>query len=139
MSGITVVGLGPGDSRHVTREAWDVLVAADEVWLRTNQHPTVRDLPERLVQHSFDYLYQQAAEFGNVYESIADEVLALGRRPEGVIYAVPGHPLVGEATVQRLLGLVQDQNIRIRIVEGLSFIAPILTALGVDALEIAGC
>jgi len=134
MRGITVVGLGPGDPRHLTREAWGILSTADEIWLRTNQHPTIQDLPERIVLHSFDYLYQQADEFPLVYESITDEVLALGRRPEGVIYAVPGHPLVGESTVQHLLVRAQDQDITIRIVEGLSFIAPTLTALGVDAL-----
>ncbi|HUV88381.1 MAG TPA: SAM-dependent methyltransferase, partial [Anaerolineae bacterium] len=29
---ITIVGLGPGDPRHLTREAWATLEAANEVW-----------------------------------------------------------------------------------------------------------
>ncbi len=43
MPGITILGLGPGDPAKLTREAWDVLSSVDEVWLRTNQHPTIAD------------------------------------------------------------------------------------------------
>ncbi|RMF38868.1 MAG: nucleoside triphosphate pyrophosphohydrolase, partial [Chloroflexi bacterium] len=100
---ITIVGLGPGDPAQLTREAWEVLEAAQEVYLRTRRHPTVPHLPDHLVLHSFDHLYEEAEDFGELYTTIAAEVLALGRRPEGVIYAVPGHPLVGEASVSRIL------------------------------------
>ena len=48
MPGITLLGLGPGDPSKLTREAWDVLASADEVWLRTKQHPTVAGLPSTL-------------------------------------------------------------------------------------------
>jgi len=131
---ITIVGLGPGDPRHLTREAWGVLEAAGEVWLRTERHPTVAGLPAGLALHSFDTLYEGAEDFSQVYEAIAAEVLRLGRRPEGVIYAVPGHPLVGETTVARLLLQAEDAGLEVRIVEGLSFIEPTLTALRIDAL-----
>jgi len=134
MSSITIVGLGPGDPRYLTREAWNVLEAAEEVWLRTGQHPTVGSLPDHLNLHSFDHLYEQADEFAQVYESIASEVLALGQRPQGVVYAVPGHPLVGESTVQRLLAEAQVGSTSLRIVQGLSFVEPTLSALGIDAL-----
>lgn len=43
--GIVIVGLGPGDPKHLTREAWQVLSEAREVWLRTAHHPTVAGLP----------------------------------------------------------------------------------------------
>jgi len=135
VSGITVVGLGPGDPRHLTREAWEVLEAAEEVWLRTNQHPVVCGLPGHLSLHSFDYLYDQADGFSEVYEAIVKEVLAMGRRPEGVVYAVPGSPLVGESTVVRLRAQVQGEGLELRVVEGLSFVEPTLSALGVDALS----
>lgn len=132
---IVIVGLGPGDPKHLTREAWRVLSEAEEVWLRTAHHPTVAGLPEGVTIHSFDRLYESAEDFAAVYETIAAEVVRLGRRPEGVIYAVPGHPLVGEAAVQRILALAQEAGLPVRIVEGLSFIEPTLTALGIDGLE----
>lgn len=135
MPSITIVGLGPGDPRHLTREAWEVLEAASEVWLRTARHPTVAGLPAHLTLHSFDALYEEVGDFSQVYAAIAAEVLRLGQRPEGVIYAVPGHPLVGEAAVGRVLSQAQGVGLEVRVVEGLSFIEPALAALRMDALE----
>ena len=136
---ITVVGLGPGDPCYLTREAWEVLEAAaedgDEVWLRTEHHPTVAGLPPHLTLHSFDYLYEEAKDFLQVYDAISDEVLRLGKRPEGVIYAVSGHPLVGEATVGQILSRAAEAGLAVHIVEGLSFVEPTLTALRIDALS----
>lgn len=131
---ITIVGLGPGDPAHITREAWEVLKTASEIYLRTRQHPTVAALPPGTTIHSFDSLYENAADFSQVYTAIAAEVLRLGRRPQGVIYAVPGHPLVGEASVGRILDAAREAQIAVRIVAGLSFLEPVLTALGIDAL-----
>lgn len=134
MGTITIVGLGPGDPRHLTREAWQVLSEAGEVWLRTRRHPTVAGLPPQPVLRAFDHLYETAEDFAQVYDAIVGEVLRLGRRPQGVVYAVPGHPLVGEATVQRILTLADEAGLHVRLVEGLSFIEPVLTALRLDAL-----
>jgi tetrapyrrole methylase family protein/MazG family protein len=131
---ITIVGLGPGDPRHLTQEAWGVLTSAGEVWLRTERHPTVSGLPSHLALRSFDHLYEQADDFSQVYEAITDEVLRLGHRQEGVVYAVPGHPLVGEATVRQILERAEQAGLEVRVVEGLSFVEPTLTALRVDAL-----
>ena len=148
MGTITIVGLGPGDPRHLTREAWEALEAAGEVWLRTEHHPTVVGLPPHLTLHSFDYLYEVAADFFQVYDAIVSEVLRLGQRPEGVTYAVPGHPLVGEATVMQVLERAEKAGLAVHVVEGLGFVAPTLTLLRVDALaglqvhdamEIAAC
>jgi tetrapyrrole methylase family protein/MazG family protein len=131
---ITIVGLGPGDPAHLTREAWGVLEAAGEVYLRTQKHPTVAALPRGAVRHSFDHLYEEAHDFEALYATIAAEILVLGRRPQGVVYAVPGHPLVGEASVGRILEAAREADLLVRVVAGLSFVEPVLTALGIDAL-----
>ena len=132
---ITIVGLGPGDAQQITREAWSVLVMADEVYLRTEHHPTVKGLPDHLSLHSFDYVYDQAQSFDEVYHDIAAQVIRLGQRPGGVVYAVPGHPLVGESTVTRILKLAEQAGLAVRIINSVSFIAPILVSLGMDALD----
>jgi tetrapyrrole methylase family protein/MazG family protein len=131
---ITIVGLGPGNPLHLTREAWDVLSASAEVHLRTARHPTVAGLPAGVRLHSFDDVYEREPEFGAVYEQIAGRVLELGQRPEGVIYAVPGHPAVGEATVGLITTRAAALGLPVRIVPGLSFVEASLTALGADAL-----
>jgi tetrapyrrole methylase family protein/MazG family protein len=135
MGVLTIVGLGPGDPGHLTREAWSVLEEADEVWLRTERHPTVEGLPTHLVVRSFDHLYETAEAFSVVYHSIVDQVLRLARRPNGVVYAVPGHPMVGESTVQLARARAAEDDIPVRLVEGLSFVEPTLAALGLDALS----
>ena len=132
---ITIVGLGPGDPRYLTNEANTVLAEAREIYLRTRQHPIVAALPGRATLHSFDALYDSAESFDSLYRAIADQILALGARPEGVIYAVPGHPLVGETTVQLILAAAAQQGIPVRLVDGLSFVEPTLSALRLEALR----
>jgi len=97
-TGITLLGLGPGGAELITREAWRVLETSSEVYLRTLEHPAVKGLPAQLVLHSFDELYEQVESFEEVYRQITERVLELGKRPGGVVYAVPGHPYIAEAT-----------------------------------------
>ena len=132
---INIIGLGPGDSALLTRQAWQLLSRADEVYLRTRRHPTIAGLPAHLILHSFDHLYETLEDFAAVYETIADRIIALGRRSEGVLYAVPGHPLVGESSVQRILVRARQDAMPVRLVEGLSFVEPVLSLLQIDGLS----
>ncbi|GAB4425523.1 MAG: nucleoside triphosphate pyrophosphohydrolase [Anaerolineales bacterium] len=132
MPGITILGLGPGNPAHLTREAWNLLSSAEEIWLRTRQHLTVASLPAALKLHSFDHLYENEESFEQVYTSIVQKVLELGRRPEGVIYAVPGHPFVAEATGPEILRLARDEGLATVIINGLSFLEPAFSALELD-------
>jgi tetrapyrrole methylase family protein/MazG family protein len=131
---ITILGLGPGDPADLTQRARDLLSAADEVHLRTARHPTVTTLPSHLSCHSFDELYETLDSFGAVYDAIAEQIVALGRRPKGVLYAVPGHPLVGESSVTRILSAARQEGQQVHIVGGLSFVEPVLSLLGIDGL-----
>jgi tetrapyrrole methylase family protein/MazG family protein len=79
-------------------------------------------------------LYECSEDFGTVYEAIAERIVALGLRPEGVLYAVPGHPLVGELSVQRILVRAREEDQAVCLVEGLSFVEPVLSLLGIDGL-----
>lgn len=151
-SGITLLGLGPGDPELLTRQAWQILLEAGqqgvpEVYLRTQQHPVVAGLPSGLVIHSFDDLYKQEGSFNGAYVQIVEKILELGRRPQGVIYALPGHPFVAEATAPEIAHRARQEGLPLRIVEGLSFLEPLVSALGidpfrhialVDALQLAG-
>src|SRR5262245_9351869 len=131
---IIIVGLGPGSPDQLTREAWQVLSQAGEIYARTARHPTLARLPAGLSVNSFDDLYESTPAFEQVYAAIAERVLALGQRPEGVVYAVPGHPAIGEATVGLIRAQAGEIGLPVRLVAGLSFVEPTLTALAVDAL-----
>jgi tetrapyrrole methylase family protein/MazG family protein len=134
MSGITILGLGPGNPFQLTREAWEILLNAREIHLRTRQHPTVAGLPAHLQVNSFDFLYETSESFEDVYARIIEQVLDLGRREQGVIYAVPGDPFVAEATSPEIARQALEQGMNIRVVNGLSFLEPVFTLLGIDPL-----
>lgn len=131
---LTIVGLGPGDAALLTLEAREVLAAASEVWLRTSRHPAVAGLPAGPRYESFDDIYESQASFDAVYQEIVTRVLDLAARPQGIVYAVPGHPLAGEATVRALFEGAAASDITVRIVPGLSFVDAAVSAVGLDPL-----
>jgi tetrapyrrole methylase family protein/MazG family protein len=132
---ITIVGLGSGPASHMTRQAWDLLISGEKIYLRTKHHPVLGDLPPHVSVESFDHLYDSEEDFEQLYKKIAASILSLGRSEDGVIYAVPGHPLVGEATVTLIMERARLQGIEVMIVPGVSFVEPVLAALGYDALD----
>ena len=132
--GIVVVGLGPGNGRFLTRAAWDILSKAEIVYLRTERHPAVADLPASVTRHSFDHVYDTADSFETVYDTIVAELLQLAQAGP-VIYAVPGHPFVGESTVTRLVAEARDAGVPVEVVAGLSFVEPCLTAVAQDGMD----
>ncbi len=132
---ITIVGLGPGDPQWITRAAWECLTSAEEVYARTGEHPALSALPRSVRIHTFDAVYARAETFEDVYTTIARQVVELGRRAQGVIYAVPGHPRVGEATTPRIEALAREAGIPVRVLEGVSFVDAVCNAVGLDPLD----
>lgn len=130
--GITLLGLGPGDPGALTREAWEWLSNINTLYLRTNQHPVVDSLPRELELVSFDDIYEQSDDFASVYDSIIEKVLLLGQTQEGVTYAVPGHPFVAEETCPEIFKRAKDAGLPVRVIDGLSFLEPTFSALGLD-------
>ena len=143
---ITIVGLGPGEWHDLTLQAYAVLAraaaAGQTVYFRTLIHPTVERLRAEITElrcESFDHYYDESQNWETLYQQIAEEVCTLAGRPlreaQPVIYAVPGHPLIGEASVQRVLTLARERGLSTSIVAGVSFLEPVCTALELDPLE----
>lgn len=133
-AGIVLLGLGPGDPDLLSVRAWKLLENSSEIYLRTRQHPTVAGFPANLQVHSFDYLYERHESFEAVYAQIVDQVLALGRRPQGVVYAVPGHPFIAEATGPEIARRARLEGLPIQVIDGISFLDVTYTALGLDPM-----
>ena len=104
MGVLTIVGLGPAGPELLTREAEELLLRAPAVHLRTRRHPAVAAF-DAAAWPSFDDLYERAGSLDEVYAGIAARLVELAERPEGVVYAVPGHPLVGERSVRLAVAL----------------------------------
>lgn len=132
---ITIIGLGPGSIKDLSLRAWDRLQRCETLYLRTKRHPCVADLPDHLQCISFDDVYESNDSFEDVYCVIAETILDIARLGDDVVYAVPGDPLVGEATVSRLLDQAKAHALDIEILNGISFIEPCLAQIGIDALD----
>ncbi len=132
---ITVVGLGPAGAEHITRRSWRVLERAERIHVRTARHPAVAELPESARVIAFDEVYDRAARFEDVYAHIVEALLKAAQSGEQVVYAVPGDPTTGEATVTELVERATGTGIAIELLPAVSFLQPLLAALKLDALD----
>ena len=132
---ITIIGLGPGPIDDLSLRAWHKLQNTATLYLRTSRHPCVSSLPQTLSLISFDDVYQRFEQFEDVYDEVTRRILEVARTAEEMVYAVPGDPLVGEATVTRIMQRAQEESIEIEVIHGISFIEPCLSQLGIDALD----
>ncbi len=136
MGKITIVGLGPGDIGSLTLGAIEQISNGNKVFLRTENHPTVKYLDEKEIQYnSYDYAYEAQQSFEKVYEFIAEDLVKKSQEFDNITYCVPGHPLVAEKTVEMLMELEKRGAIEIEIIPGLSFIEPVILAVGHDPIN----
>lgn len=132
---ITVVGLGTGDPDQLTLGVWRRLQEAERLYIRTEQHPMMSMLKENSIAYtSFDYLYEQHGSFPDVYAAIADTLIREASAAP-VVYAVPGHPMVAERTVQLLRERCEAEGLELRIIGGESFLDQAFISLGIDPIE----
>ncbi|AGX02110.1 MULTISPECIES: nucleoside triphosphate pyrophosphohydrolase [Bacillus] len=135
MNKITIYGLGAGDLEQLPFGVYKALQAEGAVYLRTEDHPVIRELQdEGMAFQSFDRIYEKHSRFEEVYEEICDILLAKAADRD-VVYAVPGHPLVAEKTVQILLEKGPVLGIDIVIGGGQSFLDALFQALKIDPIE----
>jgi tetrapyrrole methylase family protein / MazG family protein len=135
MKKIIVIGLGAGDLNQLPYGVFKVLTEEKNIYLRTKEHPIVAELEEDGHRFtSFDDVYEKNSEFSAVYEEISETLLAKSEEAT-VVYAVPGHPLVAEKTVQLLLEKGKERGIAIEIGGGQSFLDAIFQALKIDPIE----
>jgi len=135
MGTVTIVGLGPGSPDDLTIGALKALENAKHLYLRTKKHPTVAFLEEKGIEyHSFDELYDTLPTFEEVYISIANKIIEEAQSKD-IVYAVPGHPLVAEDTVQRILKMAEKSGINVSVAASLSFMDSLMSSLSVDPIE----
>ena len=135
---LTIVGLGPGRLDDLTIRARACFEQAAQrgqtVYFRTFIHPMVEPLRQALPvlhTHSFDAFYDESDDWTTLYQRIAAQLCQLAAQ-QPVIYAVPGHPLIGEESVQLVLKEALQQGLDTRIIAGLSFLEPVCEALNLD-------
>ncbi|MGN4127712.1 nucleoside triphosphate pyrophosphohydrolase [Lysinibacillus sphaericus] len=135
MNTLTVIGLGAGDFEQLQMGVYKKLKAAKQLFVRTVDHPVLDALStEGLHFDSFDAVYEKHGTFQPVYEEIAEKLIEATVIGD-VMYAVPGHPLVAEQTVQLLIAAANEHKVNLVIEGGQSFLDPIFGALKIDPIE----
>lgn len=138
---ITVVGLGPAGAELITVEASHEIAAHSRRFVRTRRHPASRAVSGAV---SFDYCYEQAETFEDVYEAICERLLDACAQGD-VLYAVPGSPMVLERTVELLrercasAGSAHSGSactgVDLRILPAMSFLDLAWARLGIDPAQ----
>jgi tetrapyrrole methylase family protein/MazG family protein len=140
---ITLVGLGPGSPDMLTLGALQALkrskANADLLLLRTSRHPVVDWLEKQegiAFDRSFDSVYEAAGSFEQVYQTIADHVFAALDSGRAVLYALPGHPLLGEQSAALLLSQAAQRDVAVEVIAGSSLLDAVLAACRKEAAEL---
>ncbi|MCB5239496.1 MULTISPECIES: nucleoside triphosphate pyrophosphohydrolase [Niallia] len=136
MKQIKVIGLGAGDINQLPLGVYRSLIDENKaVYVRTNDHPVISTLEEEgVIFHSFDSIYEKHEQFEAVYKEIVEVLLEKAKETD-IVYAVPGHPLVAEKTVQLLIEKDKEGIVSIEIAGGQSFLDSIFQALRIDPIE----
>lgn len=132
---LTVIGLGAADFDQMQMGVYKKIKQVKKLYVRTVDHPVLQDLREEGVEFSsFDHVYEKHATFEPVYAEIAESLIEAAQH-EDIMYAVPGHPLVAELTVQHLIEADREGRVQLKIEGGQSFLDPIFGALKIDPIE----
>ena len=133
---INIIGLGPGSKESITLGTIDTLKTVDKVFFRTEKHPTVEYINKLgITYQTFDREYEIGESFDEVYNSIAKSLIEYSKSYSDIIYAVPGHPLVAEKSVDILIKLCRENNIEFKIVPAVSFVDALMESLLLDPVE----
>ncbi len=134
---IHVVGLGSGGMEQLTLGIVQTLERAKHLYLRTEAHPATEWLSSRQIHfHTFDEIYRKHHSFDEVYDDIVRRLLELAQANEDeIVYAVPGHPMIAEKTVQMLLDQCPANGIELKIDGGMSFLDQAFLSLGLDPIS----
>lgn len=137
------MGLGPGDVSALPAKAHTLLTSDLPILLRTERHPCVESGP--LADHfasrgavhviPLDDEYEAGRTFEETYDAIVERVLRTHANRGDIVYAVPGHPLVGETTVRILLERAKLEAVDVKIIGAPSFVDACLEAIQAPVVD----
>lgn len=130
---IQVIGLGAGNIEQLPLGIYNLLTRGNQKrFVRTMKHPVVQQLQREGVEFfSFDSYYEDEMSFQKIYDRIVDTLINEAFK-QAIVYAVPGHPMLAEQTVQQLL---QQSEINVEVIGGKSYLDDLFTALKMDPIE----
>ncbi len=108
---LTLIGLGPSDTRDgLSLGAWDALKSmSGPKFARSHLHPAVQWLESDAGGVTFD------AHLDDLSDANAVQRVLEAAQAGDVVYAVPGHPLIGDPTCIPIAEALRRENIPLRV------------------------
>src|SRR5690625_1195267 len=130
---VEVIGLGAGEIDQLPLGIYKKLKQKEmPIYVRTIDHPVIKTLQnEGVAINAFDHFYVASNNFDIVYEKIVNTLIKKAKN-QSIIYAVPGHPMLAEKTVQLLL---DQKEVEVQIGGGQSYLDDLFTALQLDPIH----
>ncbi len=130
---ITIVGLGTGDPGCRTVAVQAALDAAEMVFIRAHEGVDLDDLLARDNVTDVGALRIREADPAHRWDAAITRVCDAASDGD-VVLGIPGHPRYGEGLVRGTLQSAEDRGIPTRVLDGISVLDLIATALDVDPL-----
>ncbi|MGI6706044.1 MAG: nucleoside triphosphate pyrophosphohydrolase [Clostridia bacterium] len=118
---IIIVGLGPGTEEHLTLGSIRALEEADRLILKTEHHGIISYLRDKNISFtSLDFLFEQAKDFDDLNRKLADYLISRLKEDGQIVYGVPGHGVLGDASVEQLLKRIREEGIAYTVIPCIS-------------------
>jgi tetrapyrrole methylase family protein/MazG family protein len=131
---ITIVGLGPGDPERRTREVQRALDEAARIFVRGHGDVPLDDLLASERVTNLASMRQDNAAAGGRWRAAAHTVCDAAAE-SAVVLVIPGHPRFGEGLVEETLTEADDRGLTTSVLNGLSVVDMIATAVGFDPMR----
>lgn len=120
MTGITLLGLGPGHPKYLTCQARDYLESCSELYVVDQHHPVLLEIHSktRVIALDISSLDEQDEAAG--CRQVVEQLITLGERPAGVTLALSGHPGLDYPCAQKIIDQAGARDIPIDVIPGLS-------------------
>ncbi len=130
---ITIVGLGPGDPGRRTVAVQAALDHAERVFIRGHEGVDLDDLLARDTVTDIGHTYNRGSDPANRWDSAVAQICEAAQSGS-VVLGIPGHPRYGEGLVRGTLAAAAERGIATEVLDGISVLDLIATALDVDPL-----
>jgi len=130
-SKITLLGLGFADESGLTQAAWKWLQTADKIVINQPSHPALLSIGKHCELIEMNNGSSNPSEGLEIDTPIiqARKVIELARQFDEVTFAVAGNPLTDDAVCIALKKLAKEEEIEIRVIEGISLASAITSLL----------
>ena len=121
MTGITLLGLGPGNPKYLTNEAMQWLAGVEEIYVGNPHHPALSVIPATVtISNLYDLVPGKGGDHDRT-QQLVNRILALGQRPEGVTFADTGHPCRDSILGRQVFQHASGAGIPLKVIAGLSW------------------